>query len=47
MSQTRQLAVILFADIEGYTQMMQEDEVFAIAVGEKFRKTLTEKNLFT
>ncbi len=43
MSQTRQLAVILFADIEGYTQMMQEDEVFAIAVGEKFRKTLTEK----
>lgn len=40
MSQTRKLTVILFADIEGYTRLMQHDESFAITVGEKFKKVL-------
>jgi class 3 adenylate cyclase/formylglycine-generating enzyme required for sulfatase activity/dienelactone hydrolase len=37
---TRKLAAILFADIAGYTAMMQEDEVQTILLRDKFRKKL-------
>ncbi|MEO5674470.1 MAG: tetratricopeptide repeat protein [Chitinophagales bacterium] len=40
MSQTRKLAAILFADIEGYTRLMQGDEAYAIALRDKLKKTL-------
>ncbi len=40
MLQKRQLAVILFADIEGYTRLMQRNEALAIALREKFKKEL-------
>src|SRR6187455_612129 len=36
----RQLSAILFADIMGYTAMMQENETNALRAREKFRKTL-------
>jgi class 3 adenylate cyclase len=42
-SQMRQLAVILFADIEGYTRLMQRDETLAVAIREKFKKVLENK----
>jgi class 3 adenylate cyclase len=40
MSQTRQLAAILFADIAGYTAMMEADEARAFTLRDKFKKTL-------
>lgn len=43
MPTTRQLAAILFADIQGYTALMQDDEVKAIIVRDKFQKALTNE----
>ncbi|MBK6484606.1 MAG: tetratricopeptide repeat protein [Chitinophagaceae bacterium] len=40
MPLTHQLTAILFADIVGYTSLMQEDEEYAIKVREKFERTL-------
>ncbi len=40
MSQTRQLAAILFADIAGYTALMEEDEAYAFIIRNKFKKVL-------
>ena len=42
-SKNRQPAAILFADIVGYTALMQKDETTALQIVEKFRSTLTEK----
>ncbi|MFC2124726.1 adenylate/guanylate cyclase domain-containing protein [Bacteroidota bacterium] len=45
MSHYRQLAAIIFTDIQGYTAMMQEDENAAITIREKYRlifKRITE-----
>jgi len=42
MSQTRQLAAIMFADIMGYTAMMQEDEKLALQMRQKFKTNLEE-----
>lgn len=44
--QTRQLAAIMFTDIQGYTALMQKDEKLAVSIREKHRevfKNLTEK----
>ena len=43
MSQSRQLAVIMFADIVGYTAMMQEDEALAMNWRQKLKKKLEEE----
>lgn len=46
MSRSRQLAAIMFTDIEGYTALMQQNEAQAIQVREKHRRifnALTEK----
>lgn len=43
MSSTRQLAAIMFADIVGYTAMMQEDESMAMHCRQKFRQKLEEE----
>ena len=40
MSQTRQLAAIMFTDIVGYTAMMQADEQKAVAVIKHYNTTL-------
>src|SRR6187401_1516388 len=40
MSQTRQLAAIMFTDIVGYTAMMQTDEQKAVAVIKHYNTTL-------
>ena len=40
MSQTRQLAAILFADIVGYTALMEADEAYAFTIRDKFKKVL-------
>src|SRR6266446_10879260 len=40
MPATRQLAAILFADIQGYTALMQDDEVKANIFREKLKKNL-------
>jgi eukaryotic-like serine/threonine-protein kinase len=40
MSQTRQLAAILFADISGYTALMEADEAHAFTIRDKFKKVL-------
>jgi len=40
MSQTRQLAAILFADIAGYTALMETDEAHAFTLRDKFKKAL-------
>ena len=37
MSEAHKLAVILFADIAGYTAMMQEDEATALIVLHRFK----------
>ena len=43
MSTSRQLAAIVFADIQGYTAMMQEDEFKALALRDKFQKILEQE----
>jgi len=43
MSATRQLAAILFADIQGYTALMQENEVKANLLREKLKKILEQE----
>jgi adenylate cyclase len=43
MSQTRRLTAILFADIEGYTAIMHNDEILASTIAAKFRKHLEEQ----
>lgn len=43
MPATRQLAAILFADIQGYTALMQDDEEKAIIIRDKFQKVLTHE----
>jgi TolB-like protein/class 3 adenylate cyclase len=43
MSQSRQLAAIMFADIVGYTAMMQEDEALAMNWRQKLKKKLEEE----
>ncbi len=40
MSQSRQLAAIMFADIVGYTALMQDDEVLAMQLREKMKQKL-------
>ncbi len=42
-TQNRKLAAILFADIEGYTTLMQENEVLAKTQLDKFRQVLTKE----
>jgi hypothetical protein len=44
MASSRQLAVIMFADIAGYTAMMQEDEVMALQLKNNCFKTWTKKS---
>jgi len=41
MSSTRQLAAVMFADIVGYTAMMQHDEEFALKKLHRFKENLT------
>ena len=46
MNRTRQLAAIMFTDIQGYTRLMQKDEQKAIQFREKHRRifnSLTNK----
>ena len=43
MSQSRQLAAIMFADIVGYTAMMQEDEALAMDWRQKLKRKLEEE----
>jgi class 3 adenylate cyclase len=43
MPPTRQLAAIMFADIVGYTAMMQEDEVLAINWRQKLKRKLEDE----
>src|SRR5438552_224354 len=43
MSTTRQLAAILFADIQGYTALMEDDEVHANLLRDKLKKNLVEQ----
>jgi len=40
MPVSRQLAAIMFADIVGYTAMMQDDEGVAVQVRRKLQKKL-------
>ncbi|MEP7127771.1 MAG: adenylate/guanylate cyclase domain-containing protein [Chitinophagales bacterium] len=42
MSQTRQLAAILFADIEGFTGLMQRDESYANTLREKLKSVMED-----
>lgn len=42
MSIVRKLEAILFADIEGFTAMMEEDELLALKLREKFENKLQE-----
>ena len=43
MAPVRQLAAIMFADIAGYTALMQEDEVLAMEAQQKMKKKLEEE----
>ncbi|MBK8045308.1 MAG: SIR2 family protein [Haliscomenobacter sp.] len=43
MSDSRKLAIIAFADIAGYSAMMQADEEHALAVLDRFRQILEEE----
>ncbi|MES1218292.1 MAG: adenylate/guanylate cyclase domain-containing protein, partial [Bacteroidota bacterium] len=43
MSQSRQLTAIMFADIMGYTALMQDDETFAMQLRYKFKTNLEEE----
>ena len=43
MALSRQLAAIMFADIAGYTRMMQEDEGLALQLRKKLREKLDEQ----
>ncbi len=43
MSKTRQLAVIMFADIAGYTAIMQENESKAVQIRQKMQSKLEEE----
>jgi adenylate cyclase len=43
MAQSRQLAVIMFTDIMGYTAMMQEDEELALQTVNRFRDQLKSR----
>ena len=43
MSAVRRLTAIMFADIVGYTAMMQEDELMASQARSKLKKNLEEK----
>jgi class 3 adenylate cyclase/dienelactone hydrolase len=45
MSSSRQLAAILFADIQGYTALMQDDEGKATSFREKLKKNLDKEVL--
>ncbi len=44
MQESRKLAIIVFADIAGYSAMMQADEVSALAVLDRF-KIILEKEM--
>jgi class 3 adenylate cyclase len=44
MSQTRQLAAIMFTDIVGYTALMGKDEKKAFELLEKKRQIQKQKN---
>lgn len=43
MSTSRQLAAILFADIQGYTALMQRDEASAMFLRDKFQRNLEKE----
>lgn len=43
MPASRQLNAIMFADIAGYTAMMQRDEALALQLRNKFQETLEEE----
>ena len=43
MTSSRQLAAIMFADIAGYTAMMQDDEVMALQLKNKLLQTLQKE----
>jgi hypothetical protein len=43
MSKSRQLAAIMFADITGYTAMMQEDEIIALQLRHKLKSQLDQE----
>ena len=46
MAQVRQLAAIMFADIVGYTALMEEDEAQALRLRQKLQQKLeTEVHL--
>lgn len=44
MPQNRQLAAIMFTDIEGYTAIMQHDEVRALSLKDRHREILQQKH---